>query len=163
MQVHITAHLDGVEIVSRRLDAVAARLRDARPAWPVVLATFQAITRQAFASEGATTAAGTWPELAPSTIKERERLGYGPRPILRRSGVLEESLTGHTGDTILVEEATYFGIGTAVPYVVFHQSLAPRSKLPRRAVVSLTTDQKHELLLPLRQWFTGYMPTGRKQ
>lgn len=157
-------HLDGVEIVARRFNALAERLADARPAWPAVLATFRQIAADTFATEGASSAAGSWPQLAPRTIAERNRLGYpGPHPILRRTGRLADSLTMGTGDTILVEMPTYLGIGTAVPYVMFHQSTDARMRLPRRAVVDYTTDQKHLLLMPLRQYFLGYSPTGKAQ
>ena len=164
MRVLVTAHLDGVDVISRRLEAMAERFADVRPAWPAVVATFRAITRQTFASEGATSDFGEWEPLAPRTIAQREKLGYpGAHPILRRSGALEDSLTSQTGDSIIVQQAQYLGIGTAVPYVVYHQSVAPRTKLPRRPVVALTADQRHEVLMPLRQWLTGYEPTGRRQ
>lgn len=162
--VQISGYLDSANIISRRLAAVAERARDVRPAYPEMVAIFQNIVAATFDTEGASGASGPWQPLAPRTVRERERLGYGgSHPILKRTGTLERSLTGYTGDTILVEQPNYLGIGTAVPYVVFHQSTDPRHRLPRRAVFDPTTDQKHALLLPLRQYLTGFEPTGNKQ
>lgn len=73
------------------------------------------------------------------------------------------SVTQETGDTILVQTPRYLGIGSVVPYIAFHQSTRPRTKLPRRAVVDLTTDDRNELVRPIRQYLTGYDPTGRRQ
>lgn len=164
LRVQISGWLDGANIISRKLDAIAERTRDVRPAYPEMVAIFQNIVAATFESEGASGASGLWAPLAPRTVRDRERQGYGgSHPILIRSNTLRNSLTGYTGDSILVEQPTYLGIGTAVPYVVFHQSTDPRHHLPRRAVFDPTTDQKHALLLPLRQWITGFAATGNQQ
>lgn len=164
LTVSVTGYIDGLRVIDRRLDALVERISDARPAWPEVLRVFQSIAADTFRSEGAANAGGVWPPLAPRTNADRIRQGYPPEhPILRRSGDLERSVTSRSGDTILVQTPTYFAVGTAVPYVVYHQSRAPRKRLPRRAVVDLTTDQRHEILRPLRQWLTGLDPVGRKQ
>jgi phage gpG-like protein len=164
LRVTISGFLDGAQIIDRQLDALAERITDVSPAWDAVLAVFQQMARDTFNSEGAANAGGPWPQLAPATVADRTRKGFSPtHPILQRTETLMRSVTQQTSDTILVRTPNYFGVGTAVPYVVYHQSTAPRSKLPRRALVDLTTDQRHELLRPIRQYLTGYDPVGRRQ
>jgi phage gpG-like protein len=164
LRVTITGYLDGAQIINRQLDALEARLTDASPAWPATLAVFQSLARATFSTEGASNAAGKWPELKPSTQAERRRQGYGAaHPILQRTRTLMRSVTQRTGDTILVQTPNYFGVGSAVPWIVYHQSTAPRKKLPRRAVVDFTTDDRHEMVRPLRQHLTGLDPVGRRQ
>ena len=164
LRVTITGHLDGLRILDRQLDGLEARIADARPAWPRVLEIFQRMARETFDSEGASNAGRKWPELRPATIRQREREGFpGRHPILQRTGSLMRSVTQQTSDTILVQTPTYFAVGSAHPVIVYHQSLRPRKKLPRRAVVDFTTDQRHELLRPLSQYFRGLDPVGRRQ
>lgn len=164
LRVTISGFLDGVQVIDRQLDALENRITDVSPAWPAVVNVFRQIARATFDTEGASNAGGQWPALAPSTQKDRARQGYGAaHPILQRTQRLMRSVTAGTGDTILVETPRYLGIGSAVPYIQFHQSTAPRTKLPRRAVVDLTTDDRHELLRPIRQYLTGLEPRGRRQ
>jgi hypothetical protein len=40
--------------------------------------------------------------------------------------------------------------------VQYHQSKLPRTRLPRRAIIDLTEDDKHELVRPLRRHVTGH-------
>jgi hypothetical protein len=49
-------------------------------------------------------------------------------------------------DYLLSEEFGYFK---------YHQSRAPRSKLPRRAPVLLTADDRNALVFPIRLYITG--------
>jgi len=84
--------------------------------------------------------AGRYPELAQSTIDQKERLlGKGNAwPILFRTGRLAKSVLDRNSP-----EAEFFIgkqtliMGTSVPYAIYHQSDAPRSRLPLRKVVFL--------------------------
>jgi phage gpG-like protein len=164
LRVTISGFLDGAQIIDRRLNALEARITDVSPAWPAVVAVFREIARATFETEGASNAGGRWPALAPSTQRDRARQGYNPtHPILQRTQTLMRSVTQNTGDTILVTTPNYLGIGSAVPWIMFHQSTAARSKLPRRAVVDFTTDNRHDLIRPIRQFLTGTDPVGRRQ
>jgi phage gpG-like protein len=46
-------------------------------------------------------------------------------------------------------------IGTDVEYFKYHQSNKPRKRLPRRAPVLLTADDRHALMRPIRLYLTG--------
>lgn len=160
--ITITAHLQGEQVIHRRLRAIEERARDATPAWPAVIAVFKTIVEEVFATEGASTGE-PWAPLKPATQRDRERQGYpGPGPILRRSGRLERSLLLGS-ESIVVEGPRYLALGSDVEYFVFHQSKRPRTQLPRRAVINLTEDDKHELVAPLRLWFTGHDPNAPRR
>lgn len=157
--ITIAAHLEGAQIVHRRLQAIRERALDATPAWPAVIAVFRTIVEEAFATEGGSTGE-PWAPLKPATQRDREREGYpGAHPILRRSGRLERSLMLGS-ESIVVEAPRYLALGSEVEYFVFHQSTRPRKKLPRRAVINLTEDNKTALIHPLRLWFTGHDPSA---
>ena len=151
----ITGHLEGEEVIVRKLEGLADRLSDMTPAWPAVLSVFRGIMRQAFASEGASTGV-KWPELAESTAREREREGFpGRHPILARTHTLERALTSEGGASVVVMMPRYFAIAVDLDYFKYHQSRAPRSKIPRRAPINLTQDNKTQLLHPIRLYVTG--------
>lgn len=149
---------EGTQEVSRKLRALDARASDWTPAWPAVDDVFRRLVKQQAASEGAH-GGEPWTPLARSTQRERKRLGYGPaHPILRRTGALVRSLTEPTGDTISVHADRYYAIGTGVPYFVYHQSVKPRTRLPRRALVQFTFDDRNALMQPLRAYLMGGDP-----
>jgi hypothetical protein len=151
----ITGHLEGDVLIQRQLEGLEDRLLDMTPAWPAVLRVFRGIMRAAFASEGGSTGQ-PWAQLAESTAKEREREGFGGRhPILARTHTLERALTTEGGGSIIVQQPRYFAVAVDVDYFKFHQSKAPRRKLPRRAPINLTQDNKTQLLHPIRLYVTG--------
>lgn len=158
--------MEGVDVVSRRLEGIASRISDLSPAWPAVLeAILQRMTLPAFASEGASTDDGAWPALARSTQLERARLGYDPTyPILQRTTNLMTSLTSQAptpvGQMLWLTTPMTARFGTTVPYFKYHQSRRPRKKIPRRAPVSPTQADKHAIVHPIRLWVTGQMPEG---
>lgn len=150
----------GADDLVRRLEAFEVFVNDLRPAWPAVDRAVQTVVALQFRSEGSH-GGETWPALAKRTQAERRRLGFPPaHPILRRTGALEESLTKGTGDTISAHLPAQYRYGTAVPYFVYHQSKAPRMRLPRRAPVEMTADDRNEVMRPLRVYLRGGLPGG---
>ena len=155
----ISGFLDGLQIIDRKLAAIEERASDMSPAHGAVVKVFNEIARRNFETEGASSAAGKWAPLKPSTQRDRARKGYPPaNPILVREGDLRGSVVGQTGDSIVVSTPRYLAIGTATPYAVYHQSRAPRKKLPRRPIFEPTQDDKHALLRPIRRYVTGHDP-----
>lgn len=149
--------VEGEVIVDRVLQGIEDRARDISPAWPAVIRVFQQIQTQVFASEGGSTGA-PWPQLAPSTQAQRRRLGFGPQhPILQRTGTLMRALTIGEGAYISTTPTTlrYLLSQETVPYFKYHQSLRPRKRLPRRAPVLLTADERTALMHPIRLYITG--------
>ncbi|WP_436664231.1 phage virion morphogenesis protein [Alicyclobacillus acidoterrestris] len=91
-----------------------------------------------------------WRELAASTIKERAAKGYGPAPILVRTGLLKNSLTvrGAPQQVLNITENS-MQLGTSVPYAMYHQTGNLKSDNypmgthpPKRQVVRLPFDMK---------------------
>lgn len=151
----ITGHLQGDVLIQRKLQGLEDRMSDMRPAWPAVLEVFRGIMRAAFASEGGSTGS-PWPQLAESTVKDRERQGFaGRHPILARTHTLERALTSDGGGSVIVQMPRYFAVAVDVDYFKFHQSNKPRTKIPRRAPINLTQDNKTQLLHPIRLYVTG--------
>lgn len=65
--------------------------------------------------------------------QQRKIAKYGfDYPLLRATGRLADSVTGETGDSIVIIEKKLLAFGTRVPYAVYHQSDAPRGKIPLR-------------------------------
>lgn len=91
-----------------------------------------------------------WPALAPSTIQQRQRQGYGAGPILQRTGRLRRGFRVHTGTAFL-------RIVNDTPYYKYHQHDKRRgTKIPRRIMVVLLDQDKAQFTRILR----GYLSDG---
>lgn len=161
----ITMTVDGETVIDRVLRGIEDRASDLSPVWAQVVAVFQGIVAKAFETEGASTGA-PWAQLARSTQAERKRLGYGPaHPILKRTGTLERALTIGDGAAILTTPSSmrYVVSNDAAGYFKYHQSVLPRKKLPRRAPVLLTADDRTAIAHPIRLYITGRDPNGPRR
>ncbi|MCT4638936.1 MAG: hypothetical protein N4A72_14640 [Bacteroidales bacterium] len=67
--------------------------------------------------------------LANSTRKQKIRQGYTDKP-LERTGLLKSSLNFETNSGLYI---------TAMNYLKYHQSDEPRTKLPQRKAIAITT------------------------
>jgi phage gpG-like protein len=158
--IRITLSVEGEIVIDRMLQGRENRAQDLRPAWPALVQIFRGVVRRAFDTEGASTG-DAWPQLAKRTQRDRARKGFPPQhPILQRTKTLMRSLViGDSGGFVQMD-ATALVIGTNVEYFRFHQSRLPRVKLPRRAPVLLTADDRHELFRPIRLYLTGRDPNA---
>jgi hypothetical protein len=152
----MTLTVEGLPEVDRFMAGMADRMTDVSPAWPKVVEVFQAIVARAFATEGASTGA-PWPQLAKRTQMQRAKLGFPPaHPILERRGTLKRALTTGEGAYVRTSPTSLeYLLSSEVGYFKYHQSRAPRSRLPRRAPVLLTGDDKNALTFPIRLYVTG--------
>lgn len=160
--LRITATISGTERVIDRLIRVERAATDLTPVWPAVVMAFRAIERRAFDTEGGSTDDGAWAELAERTQRERARKGFGAaHPILARTHALERALTLGVGAyERMTPTSLQIQLGSEVDYFKYHQSTAPRTKLPRRAPVSLTEADRQTLMRPIRLYVTGYDPNA---
>lgn len=133
--------------ISRFSDGVS----DYRPIWPVIEDDFYAEEAAQFASEGA--AGGEpWTPLSPEYAGWKEA-HYPGMPILQRTGDLQRSLTSPSDpNAVHVENRKSLVLGTRVPYAIFHQSINPRTKLPRRAPIQLTKPFKAGVMRQLQSY-----------
>jgi phage gpG-like protein len=77
---------------------------------------------------------GKYQDLAPSTKKRKQKEVGFVYPILKRSGVLADSMTDPTNSNAInfIANKNTLVIGTRVPWGVYHQSDEARSKIPLR-------------------------------
>lgn len=157
--LRITMTMDGVTVIDRMLQGIEERARDLTPMWPAVYDAFHAILTKAFDTEGASTDAGKWAPLAPRTIKQRVRQGFGAGPILQRTEALKRALTLGVGAYARMTPDRFQVLLAREPESVAsfgaHQRGVPSRKLPRRAMVSLTGDDRNALVFPIRLYLTG--------
>lgn len=131
--------------ISRDLANFGMRVRSMAPAWEEVGRQLLMDFQKNFESEGGQFGAWSkWAQLAPSTQDERRRLGWGAaHPILQRTGRLYESVVVQGApDNVFEVGPNSLKIGTTVPYAGYHNSSAPRSRLPRRPIIALSADRQ---------------------
>lgn len=159
--IRITMVLEGEAIIDRVLAGIEERASNLRPAWPEVVKAFQGIVAKAFATEGSSTGA-PWQPLARSTQQQRKRMGFPPaHPILHRTGALERALTlGEGAYASMDAQSLAYRLSGEVDYFKYHQSTKPRTRLPRRAPVLLTADDRTALIHPVRLYLTGHDVNG---
>jgi hypothetical protein len=162
----ITVTLEGETIIDRVLQGIEQRASSpfSDPAVvSAVVAAFRKITAAAFASEGTRTAA--WPALALSTQADRRRHGFpAAHPILHRTGALERALTVGDGAHVSTSPTRLaYQLESELDYFKYHQSNRPRRKLPRRAPVLLTADDRMALMHPVRLYLTGRDPSAQRR
>jgi phage gpG-like protein len=148
MDVEITVF--GEDVVRRRLLRTAGRMVDAREAFLRIARLLRRGAERQFASDGAY--GGTpWPPLAASTQAQKARLGLDPR-ILRATHRLADSLTEQSHpDHVEEVGADHLRYGSRVPYGVFHQSSAPRTRLPFRPPLRLPEQDKRSAVRELQR------------
>jgi len=130
--------VEGVPELSRVLIEEYQKLEDfKKPLWKssrLILADVETN----FETEGSL--AGGWAPLAPSTVAGRIREGYGgAHPILQKTGALRRSFYSK------VDSKRAF-ISASSPYYGFHQSIRPRTRLPRRPMLLLTDRTKENIV-----------------
>lgn len=142
----------GETVVQRDLAAFGRNMVDLTDAMHDVGTILREAAEKQFVTEGGH-ASGGWPPLADSTNRDRVRQGFPPvHPIMRRTERLLRSLTVR-GDSEHVEEASGDSLrfGTLVPYAVYHQSSAPRHKIPYRPLVALTETDKRRIIKAIQR------------
>lgn len=165
VDVHVNITLEGDQLIVRKFRGIAERADNISPeAWDELLDVFFAITGEAFDTEGGSTTEGAWPDLAETTIAERRRQGFPPGPILDRTGLLSGAVSGEDPEGMhVVKGPNFLSASVLVEYFKYHQSTQPRTRLPRRAMISFTQDDKHAMLRPIRLYITGHSPSAARE
>lgn len=118
----------------RTIDEFPDVLRD-------VLPLIRAAHRHNFETEGAS-GRGPWAPLAPRTLRDRRRGGYGPGPILERGGALKAHVLGAdadittAGDTVTLKIRPDRMVGDVPKYDALAKGYAP-NRLPGRPMVTV--------------------------
>ena len=138
--IEIKLEVDGEVQMSRKLSRFGESIKNMKPLLKMIKKDFVEITKKQFRSQGRY-GSGGWQSLYPSYADWKAK-HVGSKPILQRSGRMFASLIGQTGETIERMTNTELEMGTMVPYAIYHQSILPRTKLPRRPVIELTEADK---------------------
>src|SRR5580765_3894261 len=126
MIVAVTAGEEGEEGLARAFGLMSGAVNDWRPYWADIAAVFYISESARFSSGGF----GTWPPLSDGYARWKAK-HYPGRPILVRTGALQESLTSRTGAGAIYEESPLeLNLGTNIPYAKYHQT--GTSKMPAR-------------------------------
>jgi hypothetical protein len=120
--------------------------------------SFSEIVAKAFESEGSSTGA-PWARSWRSHARSRKEFVWASRaahPILQRTQKLMRALTvGEGAYVAMTPTSMRYQLSSEVGYFKYHQSTRPRTKLPRRAPVLLTADDRTALMHPIRLHITG--------
>ena len=75
-----------------------------------------------------------WPKLAPKTIADKRRKGFGGKKIMERTGNLRKSMTSSSHPNNISQVGKDFGVfGSSTKYGNYHDDIkSPRSKMPLR-------------------------------
>jgi phage gpG-like protein len=125
-----------------------------RPAFNEVHERFLKLEKRQFDTQGAATGE-RWAPLAPSTRAYKAAHGLDPR-ILHATLRLRRSLT-QSGDSdhvyhVSPDEAL---MASSVPYGMYHQSRAARTRLPRRPPVVIPDRDKQDWMKVLQRHIVG--------
>ena len=111
--------------VSRRLRALARQVGDTRVPNKALAVQMQSWALRNFDSSGGKV--GGWAPLAPSTLKEKARKGYSPKPLLR---------TGHLRTSLLAFfDDRRAGLGSELEIAEYHEEGVPENNLPARRML----------------------------
>lgn len=143
----------GEDLAILKLTRIDSNITNMKPAFQDIVGEYRKDVEKQFQSEGRHFGF-PWAQLKDSTISQRIRQGYpGEHPILKRSGDLKDSLTRASDPNAcqVVTRQQWF-IGTQIPYAAFHQSRAPRYRLPRRAFLAISKTFRLFSVRKMHKW-----------
>lgn len=111
--------VDGSD-VARFIATVGRRAANPRPAMRIVSGMLLAEVDENIATSGH----GTFPPLAPSTIRQKQRRGQSLKPLFATGRMAASNEAEYGND--------YAAVTNDVPYTIFHVSKEPRTRIPLR-------------------------------
>ena len=133
--------------IARFADGVA----DYRPIWPIIEDDYYAQEKDQFASQGAE-GGSPWQPLSDQYAGWKAQ-HYPGQPILQRTGALYRSLTSpNDGNGVRIEGRKVLTLGTTLPYAIYHQSIAPRNRLPRRPEIMFPEAFKRSVMAHIQTY-----------
>lgn len=131
--MNIDVRVTGLREARANLQAMRERAKDLSPAWEELL-TWWAITNvEQFSSRGRRWRT-PWAPLKPRTLAQKRRQGFLSDPLVRTSQMRADLTRRPLGAEHITRDTVV--AGTDQPYAKYHQSTAPRRRLPRRALVN---------------------------
>lgn len=150
--VTVTVEQVPSDALDAKLAGWAERFLTVSAAFGAIVEDFRGMEKRRFNAEGP-----GWQPLAATTVAQRERLGYGgPHPILRRTGLLSDSLTGQADHSVVRATPTELFVGTDVPYAHWHQNGGTTDgRPPQRVIVHVDEADKARWMAILGRWVAG--------
>lgn len=160
----------GVPLITRRFVRFAENATDMSDAFREVVGILSRATAQNFATRGVS-GGSRWRDLKPATVQRKAQLGLDPR-ILFATERLYHSLVGSSslygarstrtgrfapGGKDHIEEIgpDEMKWGSTVEYGKFHQSKAPRTRIPYRPPVRLNAKDKRAIVTAIQRGLLG--------
>lgn len=131
--------VDNDKSFQRAIDRASKTVDDLRVPFALILLDFHQSQKAIFKLRGP----GQYPDLSPKyKIAKQKAVGF-IYPILKRTGALEKSTTTPNSEGSIAQiSKKKLTIGTSLPYGVFHQSDAPRDKIPLRKFLFIGPEAK---------------------
>lgn len=87
-----------------------------------------------------------WKPLDAQTVSNRQRLGYGSKPMLQRTGAMRESFTTRSGQgSIFERKGNTLEVGSRLPYARHHQQGNKLTGLPARPILFMNPELEAEI------------------
>lgn len=154
-----------IEALTRRIETYGHKLTDLSPAWELIGSDILEDNFANFTANGALYAGavgqrkGTagyteWAPLAPSTIRDRMRKGYGQGPTLVRTGELRDSLTKrHAPGNIFEVEKLSLRVGSNHWKALIHHN--GTRHIPPRRLVGITWQRRAGIVKRMQDYVDG--------
>ncbi len=130
--------IEGEKELSRKLIGLSSDLKDLREPFQSSADYLRTVfSKDVFDTQGG--AIGEqWKRLSPYTVSQKARRGYPDTPLIGSGRMRESFKTIVSSDqAVIYNDAQYFK---------YHQSKAPRTKIPRRVMMKLHDPQKQEIV-----------------
>ena len=135
--LELTFSIEGDKQLIRRLKDIEKDFKDWTPEFIRVGSLLLKTFKENFRTQG-NTLGEPWQKLADSTIAQKKRLGYPLVPLIR-TGTMRDSFKSNPSRYHVI-------IDNPMEYFVYHQSIRPRHKLPRRVMMKIDNRRK-ELII----------------
>jgi phage gpG-like protein len=137
MSLELRFSIEGQTQMFRRLEGISMGMKDWTVEFAKVGQSLLKTFRDNFNSQGSLLGS-PWDPLSPRTIAQKAKLGFPLNPLVRTTTMREGFLYKPSNSEVIVWNPT--------PYFAYHQSIKPRSKLPRRVMMKLDEKRKQTIV-----------------
>ena len=123
--------------IRKRFEGVQDSLKTISPS---LSAAVQQVLQNAFREILDAEGIPKWVKLSPYTLREKQRLGYGNKRILQRTGRLRRSYSARSSDSEWRTTSTSIVFENYLPYAVYHETGGQR--LPARQIIKGILERK---------------------
>lgn len=152
MVMELRLDVFGETELSRKLLRFEKLVENPRPAFDMLHTQFLELEREQFESGGQYSPEGHWAPLAESTVAAKAAAGLDPRTLIATQRLFKSLTEAHSEDHVYHTTDDTMTIGSLVDYGKFHQSRAPRTRLPRRPPVAIPEQTKKHWVRLLQGW-----------